>query len=68
MLPLLREQIVKMDCDRCKLTTEHYLLDYGYRPVLCRCLRCGHVTTNPGSFPVGHEPYPIDDRKPIYVA
>ena len=62
---LLAEQIVKLDCERCKLRTEHYVLDYGDRPVLVRCLRCGHVTTN--SVLVEHEPYPADDRKPIYV-
>ncbi len=63
---LLAEQIVKMDCDRCKLRTEHYVLDYGDRPALVRCLRCGHVITNVG-VPINHEPYPTDDRKPIYV-
>ena len=63
---MLAEQIVKMDCDRCKLRTEHYVLDYGDKPALLRCLRCGHVTTNTG-VPVGHEPYPVDDRRPIYV-
>ena len=63
---MLTEQIVKMDCERCRLRTEHYVLDYGDRPALVRCLRCGHVTTNLG-VPVGHEPYPVDDRRPIYV-
>lgn len=55
-----------MDCDRCKLRTEHYVLDYGDRPALVRCLRCGHVTANAG-IPLEHEPYPADDRRPIYV-
>jgi len=40
---LLREQIVKVYCDRCKLTTEQYVLDYGDKPMLYRCLKCGHV-------------------------
>jgi uncharacterized Zn finger protein len=64
---LLREQIVKMDCSRCKLKTEHYVLDYGDRPALTRCMRCGHVTTDLGFSYASHEPYPVDDRRPIYV-
>lgn len=64
---LLKELIVKMDCERCKLQTEHYVVDYGDRPALVRCLRCGHVTMNPGLQYVFHEPYPVDDRKPVYV-
>ena len=63
---MLAEHIAKMDCDRCKLRTEHYVLDYGGKPALTRCLRCGHVTATTG-VPVDHEPYPTDDRKPIYV-
>jgi uncharacterized Zn finger protein len=63
---LLTEQIVKMDCDRCKLRTEHYVLDYGDTPALVRCLKCGHVTRNIG-VQLKHEPYPSDDRKPVYV-
>lgn len=55
-----------MDCDRCRLQTEHYVLDYGDRPTLVRCMRCGHVTTNMG-IPVKHELYPMDNRKPVYV-
>lgn len=55
-----------MDCDRCKLRTEHYVLDYGDTLALVRCLRCGHVARNMG-IPVKHEPYPSDDRRPIYV-
>jgi hypothetical protein len=33
---LLREQIVKMDCDRCILGTEHCVVDYGDSPALVR--------------------------------
>ena len=65
---MLAEQIEKMDCDRCKLKTEHYVLDYGERLVLCRCLRCGQVKSNPRFSSESREPYPVDDRKPIYVA
>jgi uncharacterized Zn finger protein len=64
---LLLEQIVKMDCDRCRLKTEHYVLDNDDNPVLCRCLRCGQVKRNQGFSSEGREPYPVDDRKPIYV-
>ena len=62
---MLTEQIVKLDCERCRLRTEHYVLDYGDRPALARCLKCGRVTTN--FVLVRHEPYPTDNRKPIYV-
>jgi uncharacterized Zn finger protein len=65
---LLVEQIVKMDCDRCKLKTEHYILDYGDVPMLCRCMRCGQVKKNPGLRPENKAPYPIEDRRPVYVA
>lgn len=65
---MLREQIMKMDCDRCRLRTEHYVVDYGDRPALVRCLRCGHVeSVNSGLSHVCHEPYPVDDRKPLYA-
>jgi hypothetical protein len=58
--PLLTEQIVKMYRDRCKLRTEHYLLDYGDSPMLVRCfeVRPGED----GSIAEGHGPYPDDGR------
>ena len=62
---MLTEQIVKLDCERCKLRTEHYVLDYGDRPTLVRCLKCGHGSMN--LVLAEHEPYPSDDRKPVYV-
>ena len=64
---MLSEQIVKMDCDRCKLRTEHYILDYGDAPMLCKCLRCGQVKKNPAFISENKRPYPIDDIKPVYV-
>ena len=63
---MFSEQIVRMDCDRCELQTEHYVLDYGNRPTLVRCMRCGHVSTNIGDTK-NREHYPMDDRKPVYV-
>jgi len=45
---LLTEQIVKMDCDRCRLRAEHCLLNYGDTPMLSRCLGCGRVKKHPG--------------------
>ncbi len=65
---LLREQIVRMDCERCKLKTEHYLVDNGEKELLCRCMRCGYITMSTVFFTEGHEPYPIDSRRPLYVA
>ena len=56
-----------MDCERCKLKTEHYLVDSGGKEVLCRCMRCGYISIS-NAFPTeGHEPYPIDSRRPLYV-
>ena len=63
---LLTEQIVKLDCDRCKLKTEHYVVDYGGSPTLVRCLRCGQVKNNP-EVQSHNEKYPDDSHKPIYV-
>ena len=63
---MLSEQIVKMDCNRCKLRTEHYIIDYGDTPMLCKCLRCGQVKKNP-ALSENKRPYPIDDIKPVYV-
>ena len=40
---MLVERKVKTDCEKCGFETEHYLLDYGDKPMLCRCVRCGHV-------------------------
>ena len=65
---LLTEQIVKTDCDRCKLKTEHYVLDNGDSPMLCRCLRCGQTKRNPAFTTASKEPYPVDDGKPAYVS
>jgi len=64
---LLTEQIVKMDCERCRLKTEHYLLDCGDTPMFCRCLRCGQVNKYPGLSAQIREPYPEDNCKPVYV-
>ena len=64
---MLTEQIVKMDCDNCRLRTEHYLLDYGDTPMLCRCLRCGQVKKYPGIATQIKETYAEDNRRPIYV-
>ena len=64
---MLTEQIVKMDCERCKLKTEHYLLDYGDTPMFCRCLRCGQVNKYPGLSAQIREPYLEDNCKPVYV-
>lgn len=60
-------QIVQMDCDRCELRTEHYLLGYGDTPTLCRCFRCGQVKKYPGLSAQTKEPYPEDNRKPVVV-
>jgi len=63
----MREQIVRMDCERCKLKTEHYLVESDRKEVLCRCMRCGRISVDAVVSSEGHEPYPVDSRRPIYV-
>jgi len=48
-LALLVEQVVRTDCDRCGSDTDQLVLDYGDRPMLCRCVKCGRVKRYPGS-------------------
>ena len=64
---MLTEQIVKMDCDRCRLRAEHCLLNYGDTPMLSRCLGCGRVKKHPGLPALTKEPYPGDKPKPVYA-
>jgi hypothetical protein len=68
-LKLLLEQIKKLNCDSCKLRTEHYLLsNEDGTLVLCRCLRCGR-TYKDAKFVIERpeHSYPTDESRPIYV-
>ena len=64
---MLTEQISKLDCDVCRLKTEHYVLVSGDTPVMSRCLRCGRAQENPRIIINNPESYPSDNRKPVYV-
>ena len=64
---MLLQQIVKLNCERCRLKTEHYIQVRDGAILVCRCLKCGNLKRSP--FGIGEEPesYPSDDRRPVYV-
>jgi uncharacterized Zn finger protein len=64
---LLLEQIRKLDCDRCKLKTEHYLLTNEETVVTLRCLMCGQPKGNIQFVAESHKSYPADESRPVYV-
>lgn len=65
---MLLQRIAKLDCETCKLRTEHYVQSRDGVAVLCRCLRCGQVKKeNLLSGPQEEGLYPEDNRRPIYV-
>jgi uncharacterized Zn finger protein len=65
---LLLEQVRKLNCDGCKLKTEHYLLTDDGTLVACRCLKCGQIKENIQSLVESHESYPMDESRPVYLA
>lgn len=65
---MLLEQIGKLDCDRCKLRTEHYFLSDDGNLILTRCLRCGAAKTGAeAASGEVQEAYPVDESRPAYV-
>lgn len=40
------EQILKQDCGRCRLKTEHYVKMRDGLPLMLCCLRCGQLRKN----------------------
>jgi late competence protein required for DNA uptake (superfamily II DNA/RNA helicase) len=65
---LLLQQILKLNCERCKLRTEHYVQMRDGAVVLCRCLRCGQPKMKQSLAEEDPRSYPQDDRRPIYVS
>ena len=64
---ILLQRIAKLDCERCKLATEHYVQSRDGAAVLCRCLRCGEVSKESLLSERQERMYPDDDRRPLYV-
>jgi hypothetical protein len=64
---LLLEQVRKLNCDGCKLKTEHYLVTKDDTVVDCRCLKCGQRKGEIQFVAEGHESYPVDESRPVYV-
>ena len=64
---MLLQQILKLNCETCRLKTEHYVQIWNGMVVLCRCLKCGRVRMNPQLTREELRPYPADDGKPVYV-
>ncbi len=64
---LLLEQIRKLNCDGCKLKTEHYLLSDGDNLLVCRCLKCGRIKGDIQFVTESMESYPADESRPVYV-
>ena len=65
---MLLEKIRKLNCDGCKLRTEHYLLSYDDTLILCRCLKCGRLEKDVQVISEStSQPYPTDESRPIYV-
>lgn len=62
---LLLQQIVKLNCERCRLRTEHYVQIRDGTLLVCRCLSCGQTRRN---LVEEDRSYPSDDRRPMYVS
>ena len=62
---MLLERILKLNCERCRLRTEHYIQIRDGIILFCRCLRCGQLKRNIGE---ENHTYPPDELKPIYVS
>jgi uncharacterized Zn finger protein len=64
---MLLERISKLDCDTCKLRTEHYVQSRAGAAVVCRCLRCGHARRENLLSEAQERLYPEDNGRPLYV-
>lgn len=65
---MLLQQIVKLNCERCRLKTEHYVQIWNDMVLMCECLKCGKVRTNPSFTREELQPFPADNRSPVYVS
>ena len=64
---MLLQQILKLNCEKCRLKTEHYVQIQNDVVLVCRCLKCGQMRVNPSLTEEELRSYPPDDRKPVYV-
>ncbi len=64
---MLLEQISKLNCDGCKLKTEHYLVTDGDTLIDCHCLKCGQRNGAVQFVAESHESYPMDPSRPAYI-
>jgi uncharacterized Zn finger protein len=65
---LLLQQILKLNCERCGLKTEHYVQIWNGMALMCECLKCGRARMNPSLTREELQPYPADDHNPVYVS
>lgn len=64
---MLLQRITRLDCETCKLRTEHYVLSRDGVAAFCWCLRCGQGKKENLLSETQEKAYPDDDRKPIYL-
>lgn len=64
---MLFQQVSKLNCEKCRLKTEHYVQILDGMVLMCRCLKCGRVRMNPQLTREELQPYPPDDATPVYV-
>ncbi len=64
---MLLEQIRKLNCDGCKLRTEHYIVSDEDNLIVCRCQKCGRIERDIQFVTESVEAYPLDKSKPVYV-
>ena len=64
---MLLQRIAKLDCETCKLRTEHYVQSRDGASVLCRCLMCGQLRKENLLSEPQEKLYPEDNRRPLYV-
>ena len=65
---MLLQQIMRLNCERCRLRTEHYVQIWNGVVLMSHCLKCGQMRTNPDLTKEELQSYPPDDRKPVYVS
>ncbi|MDG7006896.1 MAG: hypothetical protein JRN06_01480 [Nitrososphaerota archaeon] len=64
---MLLQQVLKLNCETCRLKTEHYVQIWNGMAMMCRCLKCGKVRMKPQLTREELRPYPADESKPVYV-
>ena len=64
---MLLQQILKLNCQGCRLKTEHYVQIWNGMVLTCECLKCGKVRASPQLTREELQPYPMDDGTPAYL-